>query len=181
MGRTPPKEGSLIYYMYHLQAALGYALDTWGNVEGYLSSVFCAATNKQHQEVASAAFSAVHSFEVQLDMTNASVLQAFENDTAIKEAWKPIYKEADKLRVMRNRLAHGKIIFVSGGKGSGDVRYLAFFHYATHKDRKDFQHFSQEDVEEVASKFSALGKTIKQFGKLIGAKDQLRQQDWSLK
>jgi hypothetical protein len=182
MVRTPPDSGRVEYRKYLLEAALGQALDNWGAIEGRMSTIFCAATNPSDPDVASAVYSSILSFEVQLAVTNAAVQQRFAKKQSVLDAWSPLRNQCDRQRRIRNELAHGKIVYVSGPKDpAGSVRYLAFFHYFTHKDRESFKHYSADDVDRIAAKFAQLSKGLTEFGTTIGARDKARVQNWTLK
>lgn len=167
-------------YTEKMYAALGEALDGWGNVEAMLSAIFCKAMGPAQLDVASAAYSAIISFEVQLAITNATMQEAYKADKKVLADWKTVYKQVDKLRPLRNKLAHGRTIIVmtSITPLKHERRYLPFFHYYTHKDWRTFDRFKIEDLENTSEKFATLVQDLHAFGKSIGALMDIRQPTW---
>ena len=101
-------------------------------------NILCRAAPAKY-DTASAAFSAILSFEVQIAVTNSAINEKFADDTAQLDRWKVVYKALEKQRPIRNKLAHGKMIIVlnkSRTPSKHEPRFLPFFHYYTHKDRR---------------------------------------------
>ncbi|HEX3432079.1 MAG TPA: hypothetical protein VHT03_14455 [Rhizomicrobium sp.] len=162
-----------------MQTALGAALDTWGNVEAQLCSIFCSAFDSKEYEIASAAFSAVLSFEVQTTIADAVLKEKFKSDKTVLNRWKPVLKKLKALRPIRNKLAHGKMVIVRNATTRRhEFRFLPFFHYYTHKDRKIFANLNILDIKAIHAEFGQLVQTLSAFGKSIGAIQNIRQNDW---
>ena len=119
-------------------AALGDVLDAWSIIEAHLCSIFAVAVTATKYDAAAATFSAVRAFEVQISMTNAALEEAFSEKPEVREAWKPLHKSLNKLRPMRNKLAHGKIVPVTVVGGANEWRYLPFFHFFTNRERASY-------------------------------------------
>lgn len=147
-----------------MQAALGKALSRWQRIEGALSRVFWVAVTARHSESASAAFAAIHSAEVQIDMTDATVRMTYRRQKDVLERWKSLRKRLDKLRPKRNRLAHGTIGQQSViGSGEVKTRFLPFFYLEHHHGWDGFEQWTLEDLEQHASDFTDLAKDLTEF------------------
>ena len=90
---------------HELQATLGLAISNWAGVEDGLSSIFVTAISAKSSASAIAAFTAIASFDAQLDMVDAAMRITFkakttENDE-IRNAWTYLAKQTDKLRKRR--------------------------------------------------------------------------------
>jgi hypothetical protein len=170
----------LVDYTEKMYAALGSALDTWGNVEAQLSAIFCAAISAKDDRVSAAAYSAIISFEVQMAITNAAVREAYQKDAAKLLVWKDLVKQANKLRPIRNKLAHGRTIIIQSAAHPGlhERRFLPFFQYYTYKDWRAFERLKIDDIKKMTKSFSELVSNLSTFGKSIGSKQVLRQTIW---
>jgi hypothetical protein len=89
-----------------LFTAIGQALDTWAIIEAHLCSIFAVAVTAKEYAPAAAAFSAILSFEAQIDMVHAAMARTFAPASAEFIEWTALKKKLDKLRPIRNKLAH---------------------------------------------------------------------------
>lgn len=153
--------------------AIGHALDTWAIIEAHLCSIFAAAVSAKNYEPAAAAFSAILSFEAQIDMVHAAMAASFSPESAQFTGWAAIKKKLDKLRPARNKLAHGKVVPVVMKGGGIEWRYLPFYHFFTHKKRDAFLHMDLDDVTSLEAEFAAMVKTLSEFGRSIGARQKV--------
>jgi hypothetical protein len=158
-----------------LYTAIGHALDTWAIIEAHLCSIFAVAVTAKEYAPAAAAFSAILSFEAQIDMVHAALARSFAPTSAEIGSWTTIRKKLDKLRPARNRLAHGKVVPVTMRGGEMQFRYLPFYHFFTHKEREEFAHLDLGDIQQIQKDFGEMVKTLAQFGKSIGARQEIRK------
>jgi hypothetical protein len=154
--------------------AFAEALDLWAVIEGHLCSIFAVAVGAQKYEPAAAAFSAILSFEAQIDMVHAAIAQSFAADSETYKEWVAIKKKLDKARPVRNKLAHGKILLVAIEDGGLEYRFLPFYHLYTHKEREEFVHMTTADLKTIASQFRDSIKSLYEFGKKIGARQKAK-------
>jgi hypothetical protein len=157
-----------------LYIAIAQALDTWATVEAHLCSIFSVAVTAKDYNAAAAAFSAIISFEAQIDMVHAAMGRSFPPDSATGLQWKEIKKKLDKLRPARNKLAHGKVVPVVMKGGAHQWRYLPFYHFFTHKERDEFVHMTELDVRNINIAFNTMVHTLHEFGKSIGARQDIK-------
>jgi hypothetical protein len=61
-----------------------------------------------------------------------------------------------------------------------EPRFLPFFHYYTHRDRKTFAHLDIPDIEAIHKDFARLVQALSAFGESIGAVQEMRQGDWGV-
>jgi hypothetical protein len=157
-----------------LYTAIGQALDTWAIIEAHLCSIFAVAVSAKEYAPAAAAFSAIISFEAQIDMVHAAMASSFAPTSAEFGSWSAIKKKLDKLRPTRNRLAHGKVVPVTMKGGAMEFRYLPFYHFFTHKEREEFAHLDLSDIQQIQKDFGEMVKTLAEFGRSVGARQQIK-------
>lgn len=93
--------------MAELEQAYSNALWAWACVESALAMVFfeVISGDKSHWEPVSAAFFAVHSFEIRLTMVHAAAEIQWKK-TPHLETWKKIRAECDEQARQRGKIAH---------------------------------------------------------------------------
>ncbi|MDE2164581.1 MAG: hypothetical protein KGJ53_15570 [Alphaproteobacteria bacterium] len=157
-----------------LYVSLAKALDAWAVIEAHLCSIFAVAVTATDYSAAAAAFSAILSFEAQIDMVHASMGRRFAPNSPEYSSWKTIRKKLDKLRPARNRLAHGKVVPVVMKGGGMEFRYLPFYHFFTHKERDEFMHLTARDVKAIEAEFRGMIVAVHALGESIGAQQHIK-------
>lgn len=90
---------------------LGLAISSWQNIEEALSRVYIHVLGEKNRTTASAAFWSLLGIKIRLDMVDAAVRDAINEDRTILLEWKRIYNQVNRQRKFRNKLAHFKIVF----------------------------------------------------------------------
>jgi hypothetical protein len=158
----------------NLLKAIAEGLDSWAIVEAHLCSIFAVAVTAKEYPAAAAAFSAIVSFDAQINMVHASMTRTFPNEGEIYLEWKALKKKLDGLRSARNKLAHGKVVPVTMKGGETSWRYLPFFHFFTHKERDEFIHLKTTDIEAINVDFRKIVSALSNFGKKIDARQEIK-------
>jgi hypothetical protein len=146
-----------------MQQALGLALSRWGHIEGSLALVFMHAVTATRSESASAAFFAIRSFEVQIEVVSATVEMTFRNAPELLADWKRFKHRLEKLRPKRNKLAHGQIVQTKTGGRPAVIRFVPFFSITHHKDLSGFEQWDVAEVQRLAEAFSELRVDLFKF------------------
>lgn len=149
---------------HEMQRVLGEALSRWGRVEGALNFIFQRAVTAERSESASAAFGAVRGFEVQTDMTNAAMRMTFRLHSDVLDDWKVLYKQIDKLRPKRNRLAHGQVVQRTEGEKPTETCFVPFYYGGHHLDWSAFEKFTAQQVQQLSEEFAKLSVDMFKFG-----------------
>lgn len=165
-----------------LYQAIGEAICRWARVEGALCDTFWHATTASNSSSASAAFTAVLSFETQLAMVHSAVMQTFRNHNDVLEEWKCLRKIIHKLRPQRNKLAHGTVLMKTEiGSGKWRVHFLPFYFMSHPKSDEAFERLSLSDIERLSEQFSEVAHQVTVFSRMIWTGDwrpsKLREQE----
>ena len=136
-----------------MQLALGRAISAWAAIEGTLCSTFCIAVTATDRDAAARAFTAILSFEVQLAVTRAAMAVSYRRQPKVMEHWTEIAKRIDKLRPLRNKLAHGQIIIVAGSGRLASVDFLPFHHFGAGKSTDEYEHWAVGDLNKLNDAF----------------------------
>ncbi|GBE42698.1 hypothetical protein BMS3Bbin10_00761 [bacterium BMS3Bbin10] len=149
--------------MIEMQQALGLAMSRWGIIEGALSLIFGQSIKARDGAAASAAFAAIHSYEVQIDVTQAALLMTYRDHPDVKEKWTKFRKRLRNLRPKRNKLAHGQIIQESVGSNPTTTRFIPFYHFHHHHGTDAFEKWELADIQKLANDFRELGKEMQTY------------------
>lgn len=150
-----------------MQAALGRAISAWGSIEGHLSLIFERAVTARRSSAASAAFSAILSYEAQLAMTDAAMKVTFSKSAETIEQKKMLRKRIDKLRPRRNKIAHGQIVRQLKGNEPMTIRFMPFYHVHHHRGADAFEHLSITDLNKLHDAFQELAHDLWEFAQSI--------------
>jgi hypothetical protein len=150
-----------------MRNALGGAISAWSGVEGQMCDIFAIAVTAKNEASAKAAFMEILSFDAQLDMVCAAINETFKTDEATLTEWKKLAKRFKKLKVLRNKLAHGQILRTTVIGVSERVDFLPFHHFGTHKRQIEYDHWSVQDLNALERAFKLLRDALGQFKKAI--------------
>lgn len=145
-----------------MRNALGGAISAWSHVEAGLCEIFCVSITARNTAAAGAAFSAILGFEAQLDMVRAALTETYKKQAPVLSAWDKLDKQIDKLRPLRNRLAHGQIVR-SRGPNFDETSFIPFHHFAVHKATIEYDHYTVADLKALERAFKLLGQALRQF------------------
>jgi hypothetical protein len=143
--------------------AVGFALHAWSLVEYGLAQLFEEWSGIQPPRKADAAFLAIKSFEVRLDVCHRLMLFA-ELSEMHSLVWKLLYAEMKRLYGKRHRLAHFTFVdstTVSKGKSSKKTVLVPFYPSGRVADG-----WTVEDIDARAAEFSELAWAVKWFWEL---------------
>jgi hypothetical protein len=87
-----------------------------------------------------------------------------------------LHKKAEKLRPIRDKLAHGKVVPMVRKGGEIEFRYLPFYHFSSHKSKEVFDKLTATEIYEIRDRFVSLIRELAEFGKKIGAVQQIKSQ-----
>lgn len=146
----------------------GIAMSTWQALEDWLFQVYVQAIGLPESRQLSAAFYAVPSFRVRLDMIH-STLGVCDLSDDLKESWARLYKQAKDKSTRRNRIAHAIVVFDPNERSHQGRLYLrpsmtngnrpelrAF--PAPHKDR-----VGVKELNEMITSFESLLNDVQDF------------------
>jgi hypothetical protein len=146
-----------------MQQALGLALSRWGHIEGSLALVFQRAVTATRSDSASAAFFAIHSFEVQIAVVSATIEMTFRSAPEALNEWQRFKRRLDRLRPKRNKLAHGQVVQTKTTGKPLLTRFVPFFCIPHHKDISAFEQWDVAEVRRLAEEFGKLGTDLFKF------------------
>ncbi len=172
--------------------AVGHALSTWMQAEGWMSSLYCSSFDEVSYVPARYTFAQIQSVEQKLRAINASFgseeISEFPRENEFRAYWRKLRKKFKNANEFRNKLAHGKVtylnhhMFFDPFPWGNDIPVIELALAAKAKG-KQYEHTTPpshaiplEDIQDYQKNTSGLYGDFRAFSELLHFRKQHRRE-----